>query len=165
MGGAGPAEGSTTRGTSAGAGRSATEPRVDAGVKELNEMTIGRTDDPENPFGAQAFQSRRSVWDWIADPIWASGHEPRQQAVHMIAVEPPVRILILPLASEGPSTHAPMPRFTIRQAGGSAMASGRRFWHQSETDDSCFFPIHPPRQAFRAKKVTTKLGRHRNSVL
>jgi hypothetical protein len=24
-------------------------PRVDAGVKELNEMTIGRTDDPENP--------------------------------------------------------------------------------------------------------------------
>src|SRR4051794_25696798 len=25
------------------------EPRVDAGMKELNEMTIGRTDDPENP--------------------------------------------------------------------------------------------------------------------
>jgi hypothetical protein len=72
-------------------------------------MTIGRTDDPENPFGAQAFQSRPSVWDWIADPIWASGHEPRQQAVHMIAVDPPVRILTLPLASKGPSTHAPTP--------------------------------------------------------
>ena len=25
------------------------EPRVDAGVKVLTEMTIGRTDDPENP--------------------------------------------------------------------------------------------------------------------
>ncbi len=57
--------------------QSATEPRVDAGMKELNEMTIGRTDDPENPFGAQAFKGRPSVWDWIADPIWASGHEPR----------------------------------------------------------------------------------------
>ena len=31
----------------------APEPRVDAGMKELNEMTIGRTDDPENPFGAR----------------------------------------------------------------------------------------------------------------
>src|ERR1700689_1331403 len=26
------------------------------GVKELNEMTIGRTDDPENPLGAPAFE-------------------------------------------------------------------------------------------------------------
>ena len=26
------------------------EPRVDAKVKEPSEMTIGRTDDPENPF-------------------------------------------------------------------------------------------------------------------
>ena len=33
------------------------EPRVDAGVKELNEMTIGRTDDPENLFGAPAFEA------------------------------------------------------------------------------------------------------------
>ena len=110
MGGPGPGEGSTTRMTSAGTGRSATEPRVDAGVNELNEMTIGRTDDPENPFGAQAFRSRASVWDWIAEPIWASGHEPRQQAGHMIAVDPPVRFLILALASKGPSTHAPTPR-------------------------------------------------------
>jgi hypothetical protein len=31
--------------------------RIDAGVKELNEMTIGRTDDPENPFGARAFKA------------------------------------------------------------------------------------------------------------
>ena len=37
----------------------ASGPRVDAGVKELNEMTIGRTDDPENPFGAPAFEAAR----------------------------------------------------------------------------------------------------------
>jgi hypothetical protein len=72
-------------------------------------MTLGRTDDPENPFGAQAFQSRPSVWDWIADPIWASGHAPREQAGHMTAVDPPVRFLIFPLASKEPSTHAPTP--------------------------------------------------------
>jgi hypothetical protein len=28
-----------------------------AGVKEQNEMTIGRTDDPENPFGATAIKA------------------------------------------------------------------------------------------------------------
>jgi hypothetical protein len=33
------------------------EPRVDGGVKEHNEMTIGSTDDPENPVGAQAFEA------------------------------------------------------------------------------------------------------------
>jgi hypothetical protein len=76
-----------------------TRTRVDAGVKELNEMTIGRTDDPEIPLPAQAFEAAEGVWDWIADPIWASGHEPHKQAGHMIAVDPPVRILIFPLAS------------------------------------------------------------------
>ena len=47
---------------------------VDAGVKELNEMTIGRTDDPDNPFGAQAFKAAFVFGLRIADPIWASGH-------------------------------------------------------------------------------------------
>jgi hypothetical protein len=51
-----------------------TGPRVDAGVKELSEMTIGRTDDPENPILATAGQPGRViVWGWIAEPIWASG--------------------------------------------------------------------------------------------
>jgi hypothetical protein len=58
-------------------------------VKERNEMTIGRTDDPENPMRAMASRSRKTVWDWIANPIWASGHAPRQQAEHMIAVDHP----------------------------------------------------------------------------
>ena len=78
-----------------------TEPRVDAGMKELNEMTIGRTDDPENPCVATAL-SRLHVWDWIAEPIWASGHELRKQAGHMIAVDPHVKLLMFSLASEGP---------------------------------------------------------------
>ena len=50
------------------------EPRVDARVKELREMTIGRTDDPENPMPPVALKSRWIVWDRIANPIWASGH-------------------------------------------------------------------------------------------
>src|SRR3954463_5334913 len=69
--------------------RSIPLPRVDAGVKERNEMTIGRTDDPENPVSVTASRSRRTVWDWIANPIWASGHAPRQQAEHMNAVDHP----------------------------------------------------------------------------
>src|SRR4051794_14479674 len=80
-------------------------------------MTLGRTDDPENPLGAQACQSRRSVWGWIADPIWASGHAPREKAGHMIAIDPPVRFLIFPLASKGPPTHAPMPPRPLLLAG------------------------------------------------
>ena len=46
-----------TRGAAAGISWWPPEPRVDAGMKELNEMTIGRTDDPENPFGAPAFEA------------------------------------------------------------------------------------------------------------
>src|ERR1700687_2582506 len=37
-------------------------------------MTIGRTDDPENPAPRNGFRSRVIVWGWIAEPIWASGH-------------------------------------------------------------------------------------------
>src|SRR5271170_8137778 len=81
--------------------------RVDAGVKELNEMTIGRTDDPENPFGAQAFEAAFMFGLGSRTPSGPAAVLPRQQAGHMIAIDPPVRILIFPLASEGPSTHAP----------------------------------------------------------
>jgi hypothetical protein len=87
-----------------GTARSIPLQRVDAGVKERNEMTIGRTDDPENPVSVTASRSRRTVWDWIADPIWASGHAPRQQAGHMNAVDPPVRLLANALEPKGPST-------------------------------------------------------------
>ena len=40
----------------------------------------------------------------LASP-WASGHAPRQQAEHMIAIDLPVRILFEFLEPEGPSTH------------------------------------------------------------
>ena len=43
----------------------------------------------------------------------------------MIAIDPPVRILTLPLASEGPSTHALTPRFALTQH--IALAFARRY--------------------------------------
>src|SRR5208283_3113102 len=52
-----PAEGTMTRGKAERQPPNTTRTRVDAGVKELNEMTIGRTDDPEIPLPAQAFEA------------------------------------------------------------------------------------------------------------
>jgi hypothetical protein len=40
------------------------------------------------------------------DPIWASGHEPHEQAGHMIAVDPPVKLLTFLLHPRGrPHVH------------------------------------------------------------
>src|SRR5271166_2382178 len=83
------------------------EPRVDAGVKELNEMTIGRTDDPENPLGAKACEAASVFGTGSRTPSGPAVMAPRRQAGHMIAIDPPVRILVSSLASKGPSTHAP----------------------------------------------------------
>src|SRR5271166_3739935 len=83
------------------------EPRVDAGVKELNEMTIGRTDDPENPLGAKACEAASVFGTGSRTPSGPAVMAPRRQAGHMIAIDPPVRFLIFSLASKGPSTHAP----------------------------------------------------------
>jgi hypothetical protein len=52
-----PAEGAMTRVTADWHQLVEPEPRVDAKVKELSEMTIGRTDDPENPFRVSAFEA------------------------------------------------------------------------------------------------------------
>ena len=70
------------------------EPRVDAGVKELNEMTIGRTDDPENPISVPAFEAAKMFGAGSRTPSGPAVMVPRQQAGHMIAIDPPVRILI-----------------------------------------------------------------------
>ena len=86
--------------------RSPPEPRVDAGVEELNEMTIGRTDDPENPLVAPAFEAASLFGTGSRNPSGPAAMRPRQQAGHMTAIEPPVRFLIFALASTGPSTHA-----------------------------------------------------------
>ena len=77
------------------------EPRVDAGVKELNEMTIGRTDDPENPFSVPAFEAAGLFGTGLRTPSGPAVIVPRQQAEHMIAIEPPVRFLIFLLHPRG----------------------------------------------------------------
>jgi hypothetical protein len=82
-------------------------PRVDAGVTELSEMTIGRTDDPENPVSrnGRPTRPRHCLGLDRGTHLGQRPCEPRQQAGHMTAIEPPVRILNFALASEGPSTH------------------------------------------------------------
>jgi hypothetical protein len=89
-------------GRPAGISRWPLEPRVDAGVKERNEMTIGRTDDPENLFGAPALEAARVFGFGSRIPSGPAVMMPRRKAGHMIAIDPPVRILTFPLASEGP---------------------------------------------------------------
>jgi hypothetical protein len=73
-------------------------------MKELNEMTIGRTDDPENPVSVPAFEVAGLFGTGSRNPSGPAVMMPRQQAGHMIAVDPPVRILIEALESKGPST-------------------------------------------------------------
>jgi hypothetical protein len=73
-------------------------------MKELNEMTIGRTDDPENPFSVPAFEAAGLFGAGSRNPSGPAVMMPRQQAGHMIAIDPPVRILTFALEPKGPST-------------------------------------------------------------
>jgi hypothetical protein len=73
-------------------------------MKELNEMTIGRTDDPENPFRVSASEAAGLFGAGSRNPFGPAVMIPRQQAGHMIAIDPPVRILTSSLESKGPST-------------------------------------------------------------
>jgi len=71
-----------------------------------------RDDDRSNrrsrePALCHGHQGRSSVWDWIADPIWASGHAPRQQAGHVNAVDHPSEISPMLLHPRGRSLIAP----------------------------------------------------------
>ena len=95
-----------TRVTRTGVRRSPSEARVGAGVKELNEMTIGRTDDPENPISVPAFEAAKLFGAGSRTPSGPADMVPRRQAGHMLAIDPPVKILFEALASKGPSTHA-----------------------------------------------------------
>jgi hypothetical protein len=95
-----------TRVSEAGVCRLPLQARVDAGMKELNEMTIGRTDDPENPISVPAFEAAKLFGTGSRTPSGPADMVPRQQAGHMLAFDTPVRILLETLASEGPSTHA-----------------------------------------------------------
>jgi hypothetical protein len=88
-----------------GDSRSSPEPRVDAGVQELTEMTIGRIDDPESPLKPVALEAARLFGTGSRIPSGPAVMVPRQQAGHMIAIDPPVRILFEALEPKGPSTH------------------------------------------------------------
>ena len=105
--------------------------RVDAGVKELNEMTIGRTDDPENPFGAQAFKAAFVFGFGSRTPSGPAAVLPRQQAGHMIAIDPPVRILIFPSCIRGASTHAPR-RASLSCSSKPPTAAARVTWQGTD---------------------------------
>ena len=94
-----------TRVVGAGVRRCPPEARVDAGMKELNEMTIGRTDDPENPISVPAFEAAKVFGAGSRNPSGPADMVPRQQAGHMLAIDTTVRILPQALASRGPSTH------------------------------------------------------------
>lgn len=86
--------------------RRSPEARVDAGMRELKEMTIGRTDDPENPVSVPAFEAAKVFGAGSRIPSGPADMVPRQQAGHMLAIDTAVRILFEALASKGPSTHA-----------------------------------------------------------
>src|ERR1700676_1968366 len=74
-------------------------------MKELNEMTIGRTDDRENLLTPLALEAAKLVGAGSRNPSGPADMMPRRKAEHMIAIDLPVRILTFSLASEGPSTH------------------------------------------------------------
>src|ERR1041385_6004971 len=73
-------------------------------MKQLNEMTIGRTGDPENPFEVSAFEAVGLFGAGSRNPSGPAVMMPRQQAGHMIAIDPPVRTLSFALESREPST-------------------------------------------------------------
>src|SRR5271166_681942 len=81
-----------TRGREAGSNRRSIEPRVDAGVKELTEMTYRSNRRSGEPVATSGSRSRSTVRDRTANPIWAGGYGAALQAGHMTAIEPPVKI-------------------------------------------------------------------------
>ena len=80
------------------------ERRVGCRVREHIEMTIGRTEDPENPLGPEAFEVARLFGTGSRNPSGPAVIAPRQKAGHMIAVDPHVIFLVDALEPRGPST-------------------------------------------------------------
>jgi hypothetical protein len=78
---------------------------VDAWVKELTEMTIGRIDDPESPLKPVALEAAGLFGAGSRIPSGPAVMMPRWEAGHMIANDPPVKILFEALEPKGPSTH------------------------------------------------------------
>lgn len=65
-------------------------------------MTIGRTHDPENPLRTTACKAASLLGTGSRTPSGPAVMAPRQQAGHMIAIDPPARFIDFALASEGP---------------------------------------------------------------
>jgi hypothetical protein len=82
--------------------------RVDAGVEVLNEMTIGRTDDPENPALAMALEAASLFGFGSRNPSGpaASGQRAAPTGRTHDRNRPARQTAHFSLASEGPSTHA-----------------------------------------------------------
>jgi hypothetical protein len=67
-------------------------------------MTIGRSDDPENPLSVSAFEVAGLFGTGSRTPSGPAVMAPRQQAGHMIAVDHLIKFSFSSLASKGPST-------------------------------------------------------------
>jgi hypothetical protein len=76
-------------------------------MKELNEMTAGRTDEPKNPFCTAAFEAVSLLGMDRGPHLDQRTWRRVETAGHMIAIDPPVSLLTFSLASKGPSTHEP----------------------------------------------------------
>ena len=83
-------------------------------------MTIGRTDDPENPVSVPAFEAAKLFGTGSRTPSGPADMVPRQQAGHMLAIAPPLSI-----ASYFFSAAVPGSRFSPRSEG-SAATSGSK---------------------------------------
>jgi hypothetical protein len=64
-------------------------------------MTVGRTEDPQNPLCAMAFEAASLFGCESRIPFGPAVMAPRQQAEHMIAIDPNVGLLIFPLHQRG----------------------------------------------------------------
>jgi DDE family transposase len=75
-------------------------------VKELNEMTIGRTDDPKNPFCAAAFEVVSLLGSGSRTPSGPADMAPRRKGRTHDRNRHTRQISHFSLASKGPSTQA-----------------------------------------------------------
>ncbi len=88
-------------------------------------MTIGRTDDPQNPFRAMAFEAASLFGSGSRTPSGPAVMAPRQQAGHMIAIDPNVELLTFLLHQRGrPHMVWTAPRHRVPELALSATQTG-----------------------------------------
>jgi hypothetical protein len=74
-------------------------------VRELDEMTIGRTEDAENPRDSTVVNAAALFRTGSRTTCSPAITAPRRKGSDMTAIDPPVRFLDFALASMGPVTH------------------------------------------------------------